>query len=37
VVREFSIYRVALGGAQEFRWDKRGILRVDDYNIFSGK
>jgi hypothetical protein len=37
VAREFAAYRVALGGAQEFGWDKGGILRVDDCNFFSGK
>jgi len=29
------MYRVALGDAQEFRWDKGEILRVDVYNLFS--
>jgi hypothetical protein len=37
VAREFATSRVALGGAQEFRWEKGGILRVDYYNFFSGK
>jgi hypothetical protein len=35
--RELAIYKLDLVGVQEIRWDKRGTLRVGNYNFFYRK
>jgi len=37
VARELARRKLDLVGVQEVRWDKRGTLRVGDYNFFFAK
>jgi len=37
VARELARYKLHLVGIQEFRWDKRGMVRAGDYIFFYGK
>ena len=37
VARELARYKLYLVGVQEFRWDKGGTVRAEDYNFFYGK
>ena len=35
--RELARYKLDLVGVKEVRWDKRGTVRVEDYNFFLWK
>jgi hypothetical protein len=35
--RKLARYKLDLVGVQEFRWDKKGTVKVGDYSFFYGK
>ena len=35
--RELATYKLDVVGVQDVRWDKEGIVRAGDYNLFYGK
>jgi len=35
--RHLSRYKLDVVGVQEVRWDKGGMVRAGDYNLFYGK
>jgi hypothetical protein len=35
--RELARYKLGLVGVREVRWNKEGLVRAGDYNVFYGK